>query len=303
MDDMLEAIFSGFVRWRSIRYLSTTQAVFATVSGYLRAGDSSVLRAVSSLEGGGLGEGSTCGLVSGGCITLVAGHLADLVADRGKGEALYARMREYTSWFEDSFGSTLCSPLGHHSSNGKTYRGCIQRASSATVKLVELVDLPLQRNQRAGDVDKRLAAQGGYCAAEVLKSIRAETGCGSLYLEQLSIALDGGVGLSGGLCGALAGGLLPLGILWGLNPRVTSFGETIAHFLRGRPQLQALGKPLIDEFRQNFGSLECADLIGRSFQCGSELADHMSRSSTCGEIKNWCQREILELIASRALFD
>ncbi len=47
---------------------------------------------------------------------------------------------------------------------------------------------------------------GVYRAAELLRGVRVGSGYGSLCMEQehLSLALDGGVSLTGGMCGELA---------------------------------------------------------------------------------------------------
>ena len=46
-----------------------------------------------------------------------------------------------------------------------------------------------------------------HCAQRVLKGIREHTGVGDDLLEQLSFVFDGGIGLQGGACGALAGAI------------------------------------------------------------------------------------------------
>ena len=206
------------------------QATFGTLAGYLGVSDRTGVKAACALAGGGANEGSTCGVVSGGCLAIAQAHLADILCgEAGKGEALYERMREYTAWFEKEFSSTLCrertgvnlmDPQGmvDYLLAGKVVTRCVDHIGKAAARLLEFMDRPLEGGGEVTGLERRLAESGGYCADEVLRGIREETGQGSLYLEQISLAFDGGVGLSGGLCGALAGGLLAMGLIWGVDP-------------------------------------------------------------------------------------
>jgi signal transduction protein with GAF and PtsI domain len=51
----------------------------------------------------------------------------------------------------------------------------------------------------------------------VLKGIKEQTGITNERLENLSFVFDGGVGLQGGVCGALAGAIMGINILVGMN--------------------------------------------------------------------------------------
>jgi hypothetical protein len=284
MDEVVAAFFSAFTRWRSLRYRSATRGNFITLAGYLHLPDPHLEKAVAALSGGGLGGGSTCGLLSGGCLAIVAGHMADILSCEGKAEDLYLRTRQFASWFEQNFGGTLCREIigkGIDSGGGtatwllkgKALGCCPYLAGRADAKAAELMDRPLDA-ERPSSIDRRLATRGGYCASQVLAGIRADTGYGSLYLEQLSMALDGGVGLSGGLCGALAGAIMAL-----------SYG-------RAFPSRAGL----MTEFKQRFGSLECVDLTARTFADGGELAAFMSKAEKCAEVKEWCRRQATGII-------
>lgn len=250
-------------------------------------------------------------------------HLADILGgEEGKGEALYGRLREYTGWFEENFGSTLCrersgvnvnEPLGFidYLLTGKVVTRCVNHIGKSVSHLIELMNRPLEGGGEANELDRRLASTGGYCAAEVMKGIREETGYGSLYLEQLSMALDGGVGLSGGLCGALGGALLAMGLIWGIDPKREGIVGTLIPFLRGHvnlytgcsePELWAVANPFMREFAREFGSLECRDIAARRFGSGTELAEHMAASQTCAGVKDWCRARATQLISANTVF-
>lgn len=300
------------------------QATFSTLSGYLGVTDREAVKASCPLEGGGASEGSTCGVVSGGCMAIVLAHLADVLSEEpGKGEALYERLREYTDWFKAEFGDTICRErCGVHVKEiagfvnylftGKFVTRCVDHIGKAASHLLDFINRPLRADEgEVSDLDIKLAASGGYCAADVLRGIREDIGYGSLYLEQLSVALDGGVGLSGGLCGALGGALLTFGIIWGIDPKKEGIPGTLVPFLKGHanlyldrrePEMWSVSNPFMREFQERYTSLECKDIIGRSFHSGNELAEFMSASSTCAEIKDWCRRRASELIAANTVF-
>jgi hypothetical protein len=299
------------------------QATYGTLVGYLGVSEREAVRASCPLEGGGVSEGSTCGVVSGGCLAIVLAHLADVLpGDAGKGEALYERLREYTEWFEREFSSTLCrercgvevkeiTGFLNYLFTGKVVTRCVHHIGIAVSCLTGLINRPLEGGGEPTSLDRRLASSGGYCAAEVLRGIRDDTGYGSLYLEQLSLAFDGGIGLSGGLCGALAGALLPMGLIWGIDPRKEGLVGTIIPFLRGHanlyldrrePELWSVANPLVREFKTRYASLECRDIVDRSFRDGTDLAEFMAGSSACAEIKDWCRRKTGELIAANTVF-
>lgn len=300
------------------------QATHGTLAGYLRVTETTSLKAACPLEGGGTSEGSTCGVVSGGCLSIVLGHLGDVVdGGASKGEALYGRLREYTAWFEDSFGSTLCRERCGEDLNslsgfmnylllGRFLSRCEIHIGMAASQLVKLIERPLEEGKVATEIDQRLSESGGYCAAEVMRGIRETTGHGSLYLERLSAAYDGGIGLSGGLCGALAGALMPVGLIWGLQPRAAGLIDTLQFNVRGHmnlylnrrePELWSVGNPLVKEFRRRFGSLECRDIAGRSFESGEELAEFVPASPLCSEIKDWCRDQAVERISAYTCFN
>ena len=270
------------------------------------------MKAACPLAGGASEEGSTCGVVSGGCLSIALGDLVD--SDARKGEALYDRMREYTSWFEARFGSTLCRERFGEDLNTPTLSGlmkCEVHTGKAASHLVKLIERPLEEGGEVTGIDERLSEKGGYCAAEVMRGIRETTGHGSLYLERLSVAFDGGIGLSGGLCGALAGGLMPIGLIWGLQPRAAGLIETMQFTARGhkdlhsnsrKPGMWTVGNPLVKEFRRKFGSLECKDIVGRSFQSGKELVEFLPGSDICSEIKDWCRNQAIERISASTAF-
>lgn len=262
------------------------------------------MRPVCPLEGGAVSMGSTCGVVSGGCLGLALSHADELASGSPeKAYALYERFRQYTRWFELEFGGTLCRErsgvdlttvggLIDYLFTGKFVSRCVGHVGPAAEYLVELASRPLETSSPV--------AAEGLCAAPVIAGIGEDTGRNDKLLESVSIALDGGIGLSGGLCGALAGALTQLGAVFGIDPRESIIRGTLLPFTVGhinmygkrrRPELWSVGGPLARHFAREFGSMECKAITGRSFDSFDDLSEYMSGSETCARIKEWCRTE------------
>jgi Putative redox-active protein (C_GCAxxG_C_C) len=261
--------------------------------------DRGLMRPACPLEGGAVSQGSTCGVVSGGCLGLALCHEEELASDDPrKVAALYEQLKDYTRWFEAGFGSTICRQrsgvefnalpgLADYLFTGKFLTRCVAHVGPAVEYLVERCSRPLESSSAT--------AGGWYCAAPVLRSARDEASAGDL-LERVSMALDGGIGLSGGLCGALAGALMLVGSRYGADPRESLFRGTLVPTLEGhinmyrrreRPELWSVGGPLVRSFRKEFGSMECREITGRDFNSAGELEDYMSSSEVCARIQDW----------------
>ena len=122
--------------------------------------------------------------------------------------------------------------------------------------------------RNATATEKKQSCSPVHCAQEVLKQVHSKTSIGNKRLERLSIVMDGGIGLRGALCGALAGAILSLNLVHGFNLRQMSYGTVIKKFLIGHINLIrkkpgrhrdtfSIGKQLVNRFREQAGSIEC----------------------------------------------
>ncbi len=295
MDGAAARRLSLTARKRIFEYLNCNQATLSTQRDHLGVSLPMLLKANSHLEGGCFSHGSTCGVVTGGCLSLALRHLPELKeGDPGKLASFHGLMKEYTSWFASSFGSTICrerigcgltSPGGivRYALGGRFLR-CVAHAGKAALFLAELGESPLERG---GDA----AADGAFnCASQVLRRLREATGLGDPSFEVLYISMNGGVGLSGGLCGAAAAGMLPLGWLHGLDPEEAGFTGNLAALTRGHinmftgreeRELFSLGRRFIKGWLEEFGSLECRDMTGRRFGSYGDLAAFAREAEVC----------------------
>ena len=128
-----------------------------------------------------------------------------------------------------------------------------------------------------------------HCAQAVLEGIRNRTGAGDPYLERMCFVFDGGVGLKGGICGALAGAVLEINLLLGMNIRDTSYFQALRAFAVGHINLIlkkplgslepfGTGKQLVKRFREEAGAIDCRTITQTVF---SNLGDFQEHIPTC----------------------
>jgi C_GCAxxG_C_C family probable redox protein len=131
-----------------------------------------------------------------------------------------------------------------------------------------------------------------HCAEAVLKGIRERTGVGDDLLEDLSFVFDGGVGLQGGVCGALAGAVMGLNVSIGMNVRDMSYFRILKTFTvghinlltdkpLGKPEPFSMGSEVVKEFTEAGGSMECRDITGRAFADWPAFQGYISSSDKC----------------------
>lgn len=263
--------------------------------------DHALVKAATGLEGGCVARGSTCGIVSTGALSLALTHEAEIQAGGWAAEAaVLARAGDFVRWFEAVYGTSLCRD--HTRADFYTIRGqlkyfltfyrlmgCFRRIRGAMRHHYEnpsrLDGAPL--NGIEGSQEQPL-----HCAQYVLGKIRDQTGVGNRRMERISFVLDGGVGLSGGLCGALAGAVIGINILFGLPVRDQSFWKNAADFAVGHVNLVAetslgpkepfrIGKQVIREFQTLSESVACRDITGRRFASPLEFQEYIRSSQRC----------------------
>ncbi len=224
--------------------------------------------------------------------------------------ALHALLKEYTSWFEREFESTLCRERSGVEVNkfwgfmnyiflGKVFTRCVYHVGKAAEWLTEKVSGPL------GGGDPGGITQVNHCAVSVLRELRKETGLGSELMEDLYITLNGGVGLSGGLCAAVAGAFVPVGWRYGIDPKKEGAWGTLALFLRGHVnlyrereerELWSVGQEFLRNYLREFKALECQKLTNRKFAGFQDFASFVEEAEICKEIKAWSLQEALRLL-------
>jgi len=98
---------------------------------------------------------------------------------------------------------------------------------------------------------EELFQQGFCCAESVLQAIAESRGIKSELIPKIATGLCGGIAKTGGICGAVSGGVLAINMLAGRN----SAGQSPEANVR-------LVRALLSEFETKCGTTNCERLIG-----------------------------------------
>ena len=260
-----------------------------------------LLKAFTGLEGGLVASGSTCGVVTGGALGLALMH-EDVLQDRGTAaEAeVMSLVGEYVRWFEESFGTSSCrerTGINFYTAMGQIryffpgdrigkcfwhIRGAVRHLYTYQGK--ELPEMDGQPYDIEGEPI--------HCAQAVLRGVKDRTGIGDPLLERLSFIFDGGVGYQGGVCGAIAGAVMGINLLLGMNIRDAKYSQTIKAFVVGHknllldksigePEPFGVGKNIVQRFREEAGATECCKITEKEFSDSADFQRHMSSSDKC----------------------
>ena len=260
-----------------------------------------MLKAYTGLEGGVVASGSTCGVISGGAMGLAISHYDEIMTNGLPAQiGILSLIGDYVKWFEDSYGSTYCrdrSGVDFYKAMGQIrylipgdkimkcmwhIRGTIRHLYSYHKKELPAVEMYGSKNE-----DEPI-----HCATKVLMGIREQTGISNENLEQLSFIFDGGVGLQGGVCGALAGAIMGINLLVGLNIRDTSYYQSVKAFTVGHtnllkkksflsPEPFNVGKQLVQQFKEEAGGMECKVITGKELSEWPEYQSYVKSSKKC----------------------
>jgi C_GCAxxG_C_C family probable redox protein len=107
------------------------------------------------------------------------------------------------------------------------------------------------RADRVAERSRELFASGLYCAESVLQAVAEAHGRVNPAIPGIATGFCGGVSRTSGMCGALAGGIMAIGLLSGRSTPQES-----------RDLCYALTHRLVGRFREEFGSTQCTDLLG-----------------------------------------
>lgn len=129
----------------------------------------------------------------------------------------------------------------------------------------------------------------GYnCAESVLLAVSQEAGYHNpKYFPRIATGFGGGIARNGNLCGALAGGIMAIGLALGRDDNQGSRD----------PCYPAVDR-LFNGFVEKFGSSQCRDLIGVDLKTADGQKAHANRvlKETCRSCVQWSARQSIDLI-------
>ena len=270
-----------------------------------------LIMALTGLAGGILNNGSTCGVVIGGAIS------SAMIRDKELGGQwtledeiqLLDEIRRDVTWFEDRFGTSLCrerAELNYERItvlgllNPRKAKGCVARAGANMTYFVEKYENAEQARDNLPMLEfhKHSAEAAEHCAPKILREIRDKTGIGNDSLEQISVALDGGLGLSGGGCGALSGALMALGLKYALDPQKTDPRKLRNIYRAMDSEFFRMAKILVSAFIEEFEYIECSRITARKFNDWGEFSKFRNTSS-CDAINQFLVDKTVEIINDR----
>ena len=114
-------------------------------------------------------------------------------------------------------------------------------------------------------------------------------------MERISIALDGGIGLSGGGCGALSGALMALGLKYALDPKKTDPKQLRNIYRSMDSEFFSKARILVSRFIKTFGYFECSRLTGKEFQGWDDFSEFRNTSS-CDALNQFLVEETVKII-------
>lgn len=262
--------------------------------------DDILLKAVTGLEGGCVANGSTCGIATGGALGIGLRYEDKLPADP---EWVMNQVGAYMDWFRSTHGTTQCrerNQIDFHKTAGqlkyflslRKMLRCINMAGRS-LQVLTGRDHSLLETDKNEPV-RRAEEASMHCAQEVLKQVRLKTGVGNPRLEAVSVVLDGGVGLRGQLCGAVAGSVLALNLLHGFDIRKMGYLTNVRKFLIGhinlirrtpgkKPETFFIGKEMVNRFRDQAGPIDCRAFVGRRFTGMDDFSCFINESQVCRE--------------------
>jgi C_GCAxxG_C_C family probable redox protein len=287
-----------------IKDLNCALASHETVQDMIGRRDDTVLKAVTGLEGGVVASGSTCGVISGGALGLALAFDREL---REHGTAAEFRImdlvRQYSGWFGTTYGTPFCrqrSRTDFYKTGGQIryflpgdlVAGCLWHIRGALRYLNDVIQAGLPHVDSPGE---DIAYQPRHCALEVLRAVRENTGLCSDQLDRIAFVLDGGVGLGGGVCGALIGAILGINLRFGMDIRQENLWGAAKAFLIGHvnllkdkpigaPEPFCVGKEIVASFKERAGSMNCRDIVGRNFTDYREFMDYFEAADGCRDL-------------------
>jgi len=140
---------------------------------------------------------------------------------------------------------------------------------------------------KAVEKSKSYFDSGYGCAESVLKAVAEYKGIESVLIPRIASGFCGGVANTGGMCGAVLGGIMALNIIYGRDK--PDEDKTINY--------QKIQK-LIKDFESKFGSTNCPGLIGcdLSTEEGKQKFSDLNLHQKCSDFTGEATSMVLEIV-------
>ena len=139
--------------------------------------------------------------------------------------------------------------------------------------------------------------KGFNCCESALIRIDAEHSLPGFDKDIMKVAsgFGGGVGGWGSICGAVSGGVMAFGLLYG-----TDGTEDPEEYDRKRSELRKLQQDYFRAFEADYGSINCMDLLGvdRRTEEGNKRYQELQTQGAfdCGKYVDWAVEKALAML-------
>jgi C_GCAxxG_C_C family probable redox protein len=137
---------------------------------------------------------------------------------------------------------------------------------AATDRFSRISAEPAPSTCPAAERSTALFGSGFYCAESVLLAIAESQGLSDPAVPKIATGFCGRVSRSSGMCGALAGGIMAIGLLTGRSAPDES-----------RDRCYALSHNLVGRFRERYGTTQCTELLGCDLSTAEGSRDFRDR--------------------------
>jgi hypothetical protein len=303
-------------RYHLIKNMNCALATLEALQDITGKRDDRILKAVTGLEGGVVASGSTCGVLTGGAIALSQMYENALGGDASTKALLLSQVARYVDWFGLNFKTTLCRERSRvdfwtaggqlrYSMPGDRVLRCFNHIGKAVEFLAESQNNYTEDSITTTGADFDTTPY--HCAASVLREVKEQTGIGDPEIFRLTTVLDGGVGLTGGVCGALAGAVMAINTLVGMEIRnmgrfsiMDAFILGHANLLRKEPRRMpepfGVGKEIVSRFLEGTGFLECKEIVGRKFTDYGDFLRYRKDQGGCDDLIARCSNLAIEAL-------
>lgn len=144
----------------------------------------------------------------------------------------------------------------------------------------------------AAIADRYFQEEGLNCAQAVLRAVAEAKGlmCPEC-IPAVALAIGGGLGHTGGVCGALTGGVMAIGLaVERLSPGSQAARKQAAYAMAGK---------LVHAFHEAFGATECCSILGFSWEAPDAMQRAVSenvKTVKCSPCVRWAAGNALRLI-------
>ncbi len=150
---------------------------------------------------------------------------------------------------------------------------------------------PIHNPEKVASRSRELFDQGYFCSESVLMALAETYGKNLSGMCDLMTGFGGGIARSGGMCGALSGGIAAIGMLFGRKD--TTFSKD---------ECYTLTYNLVKEFGRRFGSTSCSGVLGcdiSTIEGAENFATQGLEETICARVTEESAGLLQELINNR----